>query len=132
MDADVVRRYTTLRQRERERKAEAGALKEEADALEQEILEQFAAEGIDSVRIDGKTVYLHRTLWARTEKDVDREAVCGALQEIGLGHFVSETYNANTLSAWMRDLDREGEELPTELKGLVKGEEVYQVRVRTS
>lgn len=135
VDTALLRSYVELRQRQKERTAQADAIKAEANEVEKELLEQFGNEGTDSMRItmpDGskRTVYLHRQLWARVEEGVDRAAICHAFQEIGLDQFVSESFNSQTVSSWMRDLEREGEDLPGELKGLLTGVEVFQVRDR--
>lgn len=130
MDLGDTRRYVELRRRQKELEAEAKAIKDEADALEQSLLEDFASEGLDRMTVDGNTVYLHRQLWAKVANDVSRSEVVSAMKEAGASHFVHETYNHQTISAWLRELESEGEELPAELQGLIEGHERYSLRVR--
>lgn len=130
MDLDDVHRYVELRRRQSELESEASGVKEEADQIEQRLLEDFAEQGVDRMSVNGHTVYLHRQLWARVPEGVTRAEVVEALEEAGLGHFVRRQYNTQTVSAWLRDLEREEEELPPELYGMIEGSERYSLRVR--
>lgn len=135
MDTTKVQAYVELRRREKERDSERKAVKAEADALEQELLDEFSSAGVDSLRVDdgagGKaTVYLHQQIWAKRPEGVDPKAVCDAFEAVGLGDFVNETYNAQTVSSWLRDLDREGKPIPAEFDGLLEGTTVFSVRHR--
>lgn len=132
METDRLREYVRLRREQKNREAEAAQVKDLADALEQELLEDFAENTIQSVTVDNTTVYLSRSLWAQVEPGVDRTEVLSALRDAGLGHFVSESFNTQTVSSYLRDLDREGEPLPDELHGLIRGVEKFQLKTRRS
>jgi hypothetical protein len=77
--------------------------------LDESLTRQFIEDGIQSTRIDGRTVYLHRDLFA-SAKDGDKEAVVVALKACNLGQYVKEDYNANSLKAYVREMVREAEE----------------------
>lgn len=129
----MVKRYIALRDRQKELDGQASSVKEEADALEQLLLDHFAEQSIDSMRVDGRTVYLRRQVWAKVPDGVDKAQIVSAFREAGLDHMVTPpSFNSNTVSSWMRDLEREGEALPPPLNGLLESSEVYNVRVRRS
>lgn len=132
MDTARLREYARLRRAQKDREAEAAAIKAEADVMEQELLEAFAEDSIQSMNIDNTTIYLSRTLWAKVEDGVATEEVIETLRDAGLGHFVKEGYNSTTLSAWMRDLEREGQPLPDELAGVLGTYEKFQLKTRRS
>ncbi len=77
--------------------------------LDESLTKQFLEDGIQSTRIDGRTVYLHRDLFA-SAKDGDKESVVTALKACNLGQYVKEDYNANSLKAYVREMVREAEE----------------------
>lgn len=135
MDMDKVKRYRDLRVAAASAGAESKGLTAEADALERQLIEQYAEEGVQNIRVDGSTVYLERKVYAQKEKGPDGEvvetsAVTEALIAAGLGDFVTPTYNVNTLSAYLRELDEQGEPLPEALVGLVRPAEVFKLKHR--
>ncbi len=60
----------------------------------------------------------------------NKAAVCDALRRGQLGEYVEETYNTNSLSAYMRELDREGRPLPPVLDAVLEIGEVFKLRTR--
>lgn len=130
MDMDRVREYMRLRNEQRRREAEAGEAKEQADNIEQELLEQFAEDGVQNLTVDGQTVYLQRTVFAMVDGAYTREQVIERLRQADLGHFVRDGYNHQTLSAWIRELDDSEEPIPPQLEGVINRGEKYNVRVR--
>lgn len=132
MDVERVREYVRLRRQQRERQAEVDTIKEAADALEQQLLEEFATDGVQNISVDGNVVYLRRQLWARVAEGASRDEVIDGLRRAGLDHFVTEGFNTSTISSWMRELEAEGDELPQELEGLLAPVEKYNVLTRRS
>lgn len=130
MDMSDVRQYVKLRRRQRELESEAESIKEEADKLQEALLEAFASDSIDNVTADGHVVYLHRQLWAALEPGATKEDVIAGLRASGEEHFVYETYNHQTISAWLREKEDNDEELPESLQGVLTGVEKYSIRVR--
>ena len=88
-------------------------LSHELTVLEELLLEEFAGEGITSFRLDGITIYPQHALSTKPREGVDRVTVVRALEALGLGEFA--TYNANTLSSYVRELARTatGKETPS-------------------
>ncbi len=150
MDFSLVREFVaeTIRLKEVEKQLKAD--KADLEGKKQAILDGFAEQGVGQIRIDGKTVYTHRQLWAGKadaldasgeplkEKGkaikVDNDEYIDAIKAAGLEHMVKETVAASTLSSWVREIDQEDDDglpvLPPELVGMVKVTEKFDVRVR--
>jgi hypothetical protein len=120
-----------LEERRRQLETEIDAVKAEAAELEQRLLPQFEQSGVERLSIDGRTIYLERKLWAKA-RDGDKAAVCCALKRARLGDYVEETFNTNSLSAYVRELDREGRPLPPSLETVLDISEVFHLRTRRS
>lgn len=125
-----VREYARLRSLQQQHQAAADEVQGVADALEQSLLEGFAEAGVQSMSVDGRTVYLERKLWARVEPGASRDQVIEGLRRAGLDHFVQDGYNSNTVSAWLRELESSEEPIPPALEGVLGSTEVYRIRTR--
>lgn len=121
--------WAALDERSKMLKAEIDAHKERMAQIEPVLLEHMADMGMESMRLLGRTVYIQTQLWAATP---DKSAAVEALKESGYGNLVSETFNANSLSAVIREFDREGKELPPEWSGVIGVSSVVKLRARKS
>ncbi len=134
MDIDKARRFAELKRLIAAKDADIKVLKEELEPLEAELLDEFAEEGVASVGVkDGDrkvTVFSKRMLVATNL--VDPEATAQACKAAGLGHMVGERVNANTLSAYVRDLEKADEPLPDSFEGVIGTFEKFSVGVRSS
>ena len=130
MDMERIRRYAEGITRKRSLEGELNALKEELEPLEAAILEDFAADGIDSIRLSvNQLVYLQRQLWAHAV-DGNYPRAVRALRRAGLKDLVDQRFNVNTLSAWCRERDAAGQALPKTFTGAIEVAQVFQIRVK--
>jgi len=119
-----------------EKDAAEAALKritDEIAEIDPIVVEFFQRHGVDKETIDGVTVYLRRELWAGREENVDMPTACAALQEAGLPDYVEPRFNTNSLSAYARELDRQGTtivEAHPALQGKIKISEVFKIGAR--
>jgi hypothetical protein len=104
-----LKEFVALEDEKADLKTRLKAIENRLGELDTTLTEQFLADGIQSTRIDGRTVYLHRDLYA-SAKDGDKEAVVAALKSCELGQYVKEDYNANSLKAYVREMVRNAEE----------------------
>ena len=58
------------------------------------------------------------------------EQAAAALKKAKLGEYAAPRVNTQSLSAYMRELDEAGEDMPAALKGIIKLSEVFKVRTR--
>jgi hypothetical protein len=107
--ADLVRKFIELDEQKRTHEGALEKVKKQLALLETELMARFEHSGMQRLNVDGVTVYLHRQIWAKAANG-DHVTATHALKEVGLGHMVEERFNAQTLSAWVRERKRETEE----------------------
>jgi len=130
MDTDNIRRFAELKDRHKELKDETEELGKELANMERELLEEFADAGTQSIKVDGRTVYMKRQLWARRPAGVAPADQAQAALAAGLDYLVEPKVSTQGLSAYVRDMERADEALPPELDGFVRVDEVFTLGVR--
>jgi hypothetical protein len=105
MNVAQLKEFVCLETRKRELDSELKAIAARIDDLEQALLPQFLSDGIASMKVDGRTVYIAQDIQASPAND--RVEVIGALKESELGQYVSENYNPQSLRAFVRELAEE-------------------------
>jgi hypothetical protein len=126
----LMRDLIRLRDRKDDLKREEKEVDRDIRQKEAGILEYFERSGISNVSIDGRTLYIHRSQWARGRSDIDPEIVIEALRANGLGDMVKETFSTQTLSSYVRELDREDKSMPPGLAEVIDISEKVTVGVR--
>ncbi len=102
--------------------------------LEPEIAEAFISEGIQSHNMDGYTLYLNRQIWAGA--DGNKEKMMLALKfypDDSWSFMVKDSVNSQTLSARVRECERDKDDmpiLPEALKSVIKIAEVFRIGAR--
>jgi len=145
MNTAELKEFVALEKEKATLKARLKVIDSRLTELDESIAAQFVSDGVQSMRIDGRTVYLHRDIYA-SAKDGARDAVVAALRDCDLGQYVKEDYNANSLTAYVREMVREAEEqarldnrviddpaeaLPTGLAATLKISTVFSVSSRS-
>ena len=124
----LVGEYARLTEQRRKLEAEVKRLAADLIAREEVLVEEFAKAGIQNVKTTaGQTVYLNREIFAKLVGD--HVEALDAFRTAGLGDFVKETVNAQTLRAYVREMD---EELPEGLQPYIDITEVFRMRMRSS
>ena len=101
-------------------------LKDVRAALEEQLLEQFAESGTQSVKVNGRTVGMRRDVYA---KILDPERLHDALRAAGFGDLIQPKVDSTKLSALVREFDRGEVECPAELAEVVTASEKFSIRV---
>lgn len=130
MDVMNMHRLVELRKRRDELESLLNEVRKEENALSLALVEDFTESQVQSVNLKalGATLYKHRTLSATLIKD-DLEAAHEALRGAGLGWMVKPNVNPQTLSAWVRDLEKNKQEMPPGLAAVLDVYEEYRVKV---
>lgn len=97
--------FAQLTRTKRDLKRQLDDVERKLDSLAFQLRDYLGSGGFDRVHVDGFTIYLRRELWARKYEWVPTDQVCAALKRNGLAQFVKETYNSNTLSQHIRQLE---------------------------
>lgn len=131
LDTDAMRQYVTLRNALAVQEAEAKATKDQMAILEEQILSNLAREGVGSVKVLGTTLFIRTQRWARA-KEGDKERAIAALREVGLGDFVAEGFNTQTVSAWLREQVRDEIDIPEAFTDAFDTTETFKLGTRKS
>ena len=105
MDIRALREFVQLAERKDQLNGELKAISARLDELEQALVPQFLNDGVSSMRVDGRAVYVAQDIYASPVND--RDEVIAALKASELGQYVSENYNTQSLKAFVRELAQE-------------------------
>jgi len=119
---DGAREYALLFEKRKTLESEIDQIKSRMSAIESAIAEDMMLEN-PRIRVrvgeksDGSPVFktVHVTSIIRASHNGDKEALVEGIKEAGLDAMISETFNANTLSAFVRGLDPDKKLTPEEL-----------------
>lgn len=122
MDFVKLQRFAELTERSKAIDIEQKGIKAELAELEPQIIEDMAEAGMQSANINNRTYYINRQLFAGAGSGFTKFDIIGALKASDLDDYVSETYNSQSLSAYVRSFAKENgnEDLsPEEIKNLL-------------
>jgi hypothetical protein len=105
MNMQQLKGFVSLEHRKRDLDAELKQIKQQLDDLERLLVPQFIEDGVQKLTVDGRTVSVGEDIYASPLRD--REEVVAALGESGLGQYITPNYNANSLTAFVREVARE-------------------------
>lgn len=125
-----IAKFIEINDRKKKLEALLDAAKEELRESEEKVLSLFEKNGIQKIRIMNQTVYLRRQLWASAANG--KPAAVEALKEAGFGDLIEEHFNTQKLSALVREMDKEGTELPESFKDKINVIEKFNIRTRKS
>jgi len=89
--------------------------------------EAFIENNMDRITINGRTVFTRSILVA---KILDKARATGALKNSGMGDLITVGFNTNSLSAHLRELNRDGKELPECFEGIITTIDVVKTQSR--
>lgn len=104
--ADLVNEFIELDEQRKGKEGEVDKIKERIAALEPQILERFENAGMQSMKSKmGQTIYIRRELWSGAVEGAE-VLLLEVLKSIGLGDMVKEKVNTQTLSAYVREVEK--------------------------
>ena len=101
MNMDLLNKWLTLDEKKRRLKAELTATQNDLDDIEGSVIDQLIASKTKRISIDGRTMYIACDRYPKVKGD--RAALLAAMKENGLGSFVKEDFNSNSLRGVMGD-----------------------------
>ncbi|OFW36744.1 MAG: hypothetical protein A3J28_09240 [Acidobacteria bacterium RIFCSPLOWO2_12_FULL_60_22] len=105
MNMEQLKEFVALENRKKELDSELKAIAAQLDDLEQSLVPQFLEDGVQSMKIDGRVVYVAQDIYPSPASD--RAAVVEALKKSELGQYVSENFNSQSLRAFVREVAEE-------------------------
>jgi hypothetical protein len=105
LNIEAIKRYVALEDVVSELERQLAGHKKDAEELEQSIMQDFVDDGVQSINLAGRTVFLKEDLFVSPSvAENGRRAVAEALIAAGYKELVEANYNANSLTALCRDL----------------------------
>lgn len=105
--ADLVNEFIELDEQRKGKEGEIDKIKERMTELEPLIMERFENAGMQSMKSkQGTVIYIRRDLWAGA-KDGAEVLLLESLKAVGLGDMVKEKCNTSTLSAYIREQEKD-------------------------
>jgi hypothetical protein len=95
MNTELVREWMALDERKRKLKAELEEVEELIAQKIDGVTDEFINSGVNKIRLDGRTVYVACDRWPKVISD--KAALMAAMKEIGLGDFVKEDFNQQSM-----------------------------------
>lgn len=129
VDLGAVRDYLAARDEVDQVDAVLREAKKRRDAAEARVLALYEQHGCASVRVDGRLVSLTKKLYART-KPGEEPALLAALDDAGHADVISHKVNPSTLSALVREHQKEGDPLPEAIMQHVEVTELFGLQQR--
>jgi len=121
--------FLELTNQKKQLEASLDTVKRQIADLEEELLDNLVEAEVDSLKVNGKTIYPHKQMWAKVL--TTKEDVIQALKKAGIDHiYVKEGFNHQSLSAYVRECINEWGELPAEFDGILGFSEKYSLRAR--
>jgi hypothetical protein len=120
---EYVAHYRTVKQAE----AQLQALKAQREAMERQLIAEFALAGIQSIRTELGIAYLSRNLYARLI------GPAMSLIDTPLEYLAELKVNANSLSAAVREFPRDDNDmpiLPEEVMDKLQVDEIFRIDVK--
>ena len=126
MNIELIKEYIEIKTKLKEHTTEADRYKAIALELEDKIIEEFNQDGINRITVEGKTVYISKTIWP---KIVDKQKAIDILKASEYSHYVSESYNTKQLAALLRELVEDEGKLPDSFAGYIEISEVFKPKM---
>lgn len=132
-EMELAREVVQKTRRRQELELELKQVKDSLSDLQQRLLDAIE-EGRYPAKsqVDGMSIFVRRTVWARPKErgDEGKEAAVMALRACGLDDYVQDTFNTHSISAYVRDVEKEGEVLPPEFLDAFRIDETFELQAR--
>jgi vacuolar-type H+-ATPase subunit E/Vma4 len=128
MNERALKSLISLDHRRADLEALLEANKKERTELESGLLKEFSEAGVQSVKMNGNTVYLRRDIYAKV-KDGLQGKLIRVFRAIGMKDLVKTTILSQTLSALVREADKGETVLHASIANCVDVAEKYSLRV---
>lgn len=104
---DTATEFVELTKKRKLLQAELAGVEAELSDLSEKLIQAFETNpSVNRISVNGMTVYPKRQIFASPV--LNREHAIQVLKDAGFGSFVTPNYNANSVTALIRELERDG------------------------
>ena len=136
LNTDYIKKYAQYHGLKKELESKANEISKKMSDMQDAIINNMLDSEVDKVNLKGGiTITIDDKIFAKCIKiegtdKVDRELIAKALKKAGLKWLISNTINLKRITSYLRELDKSGEPLPEELKGLIEPSSVPRLVVK--
>lgn len=127
---NTVERYAKLENQRAGLKDELVAVEAKLDELRQGVLDYMQSHSLDKITSAGRTLYLRTEIWGGRPDGVTPEDLTRVLDALGYDDFHADAPKMQAISAWLRELDKDGKEIPEGLRSVLVANTVYKIGSR--
>jgi hypothetical protein len=124
--------YAQLAKERRDLKDHLKMVEGRMEQLHPAVLAYFEQTSTQRVTRSGMTLFIRREIWAAHAEGADDLKIKDALRLAGMGEFVPQRVNWQSLHAYVREVVERGDALPPELEGAIRISEVFKVGARAA
>jgi hypothetical protein len=125
---EQVKQIVAIKNQMEELETQLKALKQQYDELEPQVIDYMTQEGLQRLTVDGRTVYVNRQIWASVDRT--NPLALEILRQNGLTDFIEEKVNGQRISAYVREYDKSGEDIPGWCNEALRITEKFSVGMR--
>lgn len=126
MNIELIKTYIEIKTKLKHHTEEEAKYKAIALELEEKIIEEFNQDGINRITVEGKTVYISKTIWP---KIIDKQKAIDILKASEYSHYITEQYNTKQLAALLKELIENEGKLPDSFTGYIEVSEVFKPKM---
>ena len=103
-------------------------LTEKITTMETQLIEHMADEGVDKVHLsNGRTIKIDPQIWP---KYGHKSIAIKAIKAAKIPGLIEEGFNHQRLAGYIRELIRQGKDLPKEFAGMITADEVQKLKAK--
>jgi len=134
LDTNKAKRFARYSHAKRKLEAKAKEIGKKLTKWQEPLMNEMLNDEIDKISLKGgDTIRIDEKIWAKILVldefgNTDKEKIVAALREANLDYLVTkETFNHNSLAAYLRELDQSEKSLPESLKDVIKPNPVFKL-----
>ena len=131
-DTDNLALFVALEHERRNLEGRLDAIKKEAGALQELLLEEWTASGMQNANMDGLCIFVSHDFFCTKRAEFSTEQLIDVLRDNGLERCTAMEYNANSLKAFVRETLAAGSEVPDPLAKMLNFNTIARLKTRLS
>lgn len=122
------KRWLELSRQKRDLDRQLREISEEMEALEKELVDRWADQGIKSMNLDGDTLFVQREFFARSKEGVSRAEVVAILGQDGYTDLLMPAHQ--TIRSIVREAQESGLPIPESIQRCFEVGDTFRLRHR--
>lgn len=129
---DLLVEFVNLDREKAEIEKRLEEIKERAGLIGKVLLEDWANRGVQSIKLETRTVYIRKDFYCSKKGGVETQKVCDALERLGFDSMVNPSYSPASLKSLVREMVDTDQYVPEGLDALIRYDTVPRLMTRAS